>query len=58
MTDVHNDSLSIDNNYTIYENNADTIIPTLLITTPCGFSFLGFMTLMVYTKIKPLLNNK
>ena len=39
------------------ENNIDIIIPTLLLTIPCGLSFLCFMSLMVYT-IKPLFTNK
>ena len=45
-------------NGTDNENNIDIIIPTLLLTIPCGISFLCLMSLMVYTLIKPLINNK
>ena len=58
MTDDYNDSLSINNNCTINENNIDIIIPTFLITIPCGLSFLCLMSLMVYTLIKPLFKFK
>ena len=40
-------------NCTDNENNMDIIIPTLIITKPCGL-----MNLMVYTIIKPLRKNK
>ena len=33
------------------ENNIDIIIPTLLLTIPCGLSFLCLMSLTVYTLI-------
>ena len=36
MTDEYNDSLSINNNCTLNENNIDIIIPTLKLTIPCG----------------------
>ena len=39
-------------------NNIDKIIPTLLLTKPFGLSFLCLMSLMVYTLIKNLFNNK
>ena len=52
MTDDYN------NNCTNSENNIDPIIPTLLLTKPCGLSFLCLMSLMVYTLIKPLINDK
>ena len=58
MTDDYNDSLSINNNCTINENGIDIIIPTLLLAIPCGLSFLCLMSLMVYTLVKPLFNNK
>ena len=48
MTDYYNDSLSINSNCTIYENNIDKIIPALLITIPCGLSFLCLKSHMVY----------
>ena len=48
-----------------YDNTTDTnnckidkIIPALLFTIPCGLSFLGLMSLMVYRLIEPLFNNK
>ena len=58
MTDDYNDSLSINNNCILKENNIDIIIPTLILTKPCGLSFLCLMSLMVYTLNKPLFNNK
>ena len=45
-------------NCTINENNIDIIIPTLLLTIPCGLSFLCLLSLMAYTFIKPLINKK
>ena len=45
-------------NCTDNENNIDIIIPALLFTIPCGLSFLCLRSLMVYTLIKPLFNNK
>ena len=44
MTDDFNDSLSINNNCTNNENDIDIIIPTLLLTIPCGVSFLCLMS--------------
>ena len=58
MTDGYNDSFSINNNCTNNETNIDIIISTLLLTIPCGLSFLSLMRLMVYTLIKPLFKNK
>ena len=46
------------NNCTNNENNIDIIIPTILLTIPCGLSFLYMMSFMVYTVIKRLFNNK
>ena len=40
------------------EYNIDITIPTLLFTIPCGLSFLCFMSLTVYTSIKPSISNK
>ena len=31
------------------ENNFDIIIPTLLLTIPCGLSYLCLLSLMIYT---------
>ena len=55
MTDGYNESLLLKNNCTDNENNINIIIPTLLLTIPCGLSFLRLMSLMLYTLIKPLL---
>ena len=46
------------NNSTNIENNIDIIMQTLLLTILCGLSFLCLMSLMVYTLIKPIFNNK
>ena len=43
---------------TINKNNSDRNIPTLLLTIPCGLSFLGLISLMIYTLIKPLITNE
>ena len=40
------------------KNNFDIVVPTLLLTIPCGLSFLCLMSLMVYSVIKPLFINK
>ena len=66
VTNVTND---YDNNTNDYDNitftnctdsefNIDIIIPKLLLTILCGLSFLCMLSLMVYTLIKPLFNNK
>ena len=52
-----NDNMTL-TNCTINENIFDISIPTLLIITPCGLSFLCLMSLMLYTLIKPLFNKK
>ena len=46
------------NNCTTNENKIDIIIPALLLTIPGGLSFLCLFSLMVYTLIRPLMNNK
>ena len=58
MTDDYNDSLSISNDSTTNESNIDIIIPALIFTIPCGLSFVCLISLMVYTLIKHLFNNK
>ena len=58
MTDDYNNSLSENNNCTDNGNNIDIFIPTLLLTVPCGLSFLCLMSLMEYTLIKPLIRKK
>ena len=52
-TDYDNKTLS---NCTNNGNTFDIIIPTLLLTKPCGLSFLCLLSLMVYTLIKPLID--
>ena len=54
----YNDTITINNNCTNNENLFDIIIPALLFTIPCGLSFLCLISLMVYTLVKPLINNK
>ena len=39
VTDDYNDSLSINNSCPINANKIDIIIPTVLLTKPCGLSF-------------------
>ena len=56
LTDDYNNTLSLSVTCT-NNDNIDIIIPTLLLTKPCGSSFLCLMSLMVYTLIKPLVNN-
>ena len=58
FTNDYHDTLSLNNNCTDNENNIDIIIPALLFTIPCGLSFSCFVSLMVYTLIKHLFNNK
>ena len=60
IPDLHttNDYINPTDSCATKENSFDLIIPTLLLTTPCGLSFLCLMSLMVYTLIKPLFNNK
>ena len=41
-------------NCTNNESNIDNIIPSLLLTIPCGLSFLCLMSLMVFTLFKSL----
>ena len=52
------DNITDTNICTNNENNIDITIPSLLLTLPCGLSFLCLMRLMVYTLIKPLFNKK
>ena len=48
LTDDYNNTLSLNNNCTDNENNFDILIPTFLLTIPCGLSFLCLISLMVY----------
>ena len=56
ITNIYNDTLSP--NCTINENNFHIIIPTLLLTIPCGLPFLCLMSLTVNTLIKSSLKFK
>ena len=58
MTDDYNNILSLNNNCRDKQNEIDIVIPTFLLTIPCGLSFLCSMSLMTYTLLKPLFNNK
>ena len=53
--EIMTDNNTFLSNCTNNENNIDINIPTLLLTIPCGLSFLCLMILMVYTLIKPLI---
>ena len=44
-------------NCTNNENNIEIVIPLITII-PCGMSLVCLISLMVYTLIKPLFNNK
>ena len=57
-TDDYNNILSLNINCRHNETNIDIIVPTLLLTIPCGLSILCLLSLMVYTLIKTLINNK
>ena len=58
MTDDYNNSLSIKKKCTRNESNIDIFIASLLLTLPCGLSFLCLMSLVVFTIIKPFFNIK
>ena len=50
--------LKITNNCTNNENNIDIIIATSLLTINCDLSLFCLLSLMIYTLVKPLFNNK
>ena len=52
----HSDNMTL-TNCTNSENNIEIVIPLITII-PCGMSLICFISLMVYTLIKPLFNNK
>ena len=56
MTEDDNNTLS--SNCTINGYNIDKFMPSLLLTVRCGLLFLCLISLMVYTLIRPLINNK
>ena len=58
MTNDYNNTLSLNNICTNSEIIIDIIIPSILLTIPCGLSFLCLLSLMIYTLIKHLFNNK
>ena len=55
ITDDSNNTDILDENNNC---NIDIIVPALIFTIPCGLSFLCLISLVVYTLIKPLINNK
>ena len=52
------DNISSLSNCTDSVFNIDIIIASLLLTIPCGISFLCLMSLMACTLLKPLFNRK
>ena len=58
VTNTTDDYDNITKNCTDIENNIDLFIRRLLLTIPCGLSFLCLMSLMVYPLIESLFNNK
>ena len=58
VTDDHNDTLSVNNNCTNNDNNNFEIVIPLITIIPCGMSLICLKSLMVYTLVKPLKNNK
>ena len=57
ITDDYNDTLSVKNNCTNNDNNIEMVIPLITIV-PCGMSLICLISLMVFTLVKPLINNK
>ena len=57
ITDDYNDTLSINNNCTNNDNNIEIIMPLFTII-PCGVSLICWISLMLYTLVKPLFNKK
>ena len=56
VIDDYTDELDDYDNMTLFnctsnESNIEIIIPTILLTFPCGLSFLCLMSLLVYTLI-------
>ena len=52
-TDTINESCNMTlSNCANIENKIDINIPTILVTIPCGITFLCLMSLMVYTSTK------
>ena len=58
ITDDYDNITEYDNSTDTNNCNIDIIIPALLFTIPCGLSFLCLMSLIEYTLIKPLFNEK
>ena len=57
ITDEYNDTLSKSKNCTNTDKNIEKIIPLFLII-PCGMSLICLISLVAYTLLKPLFNNK
>ena len=54
VTEYDNMTSDCNNNIcTTKDYNFNLIIPSLLLTIPCGLSFLCFMSLILYTLFKP-----
>ena len=58
ITDDYDNITEYDNTTDTNICNIDIIIPALLFTIPWGLSFLYLISLIVYTLIKPLFNEK
>ena len=58
ITDDYDNITEYYNSTDTNDCNIDIIIPALLLTIPCGLSFLCLISLMVFTLIKPLFNKK
>ena len=58
ITDDYDNITEYDNTTDTKNCNIDIIKPALIFTIPCGLSFLCLISLMVYTLVKPLFNNK
>ena len=58
MTNDYNDTLSINNNCTNKDNSNIEIVIPLITIIPCGMSLICLISLVVYTLVKPLFNNK
>ena len=57
ITDDYNDTLSINNNCTNNDDNIEIVKPLYTII-PCGMFLVCLISLMVYTLIKTLFNEK
>ena len=58
ITDDYDNVTEYDNTTDTNICNIDIIIPALFFTISCGLSFLCLISIMIYTLVKPLFNNK